>query len=163
VSYYVIRVYGPTFLTTISSFVGFWIPVLAWPARVALLVTPLLTLVTQNINVNSEINVSYVVALHWWMSVCIFFVFMSLIEFAVAISWAWMASDRKALRATQGFTEVPKTDNYTNKRAFCHCGRLVGNILYYVFGNIDFTKEPLNRNKVDYASRIIFPVTYIIV
>ena len=34
VSYYMIRVYAPTFLTTISSFVGFWIPVLAWPARV---------------------------------------------------------------------------------------------------------------------------------
>jgi hypothetical protein len=69
--------------------------------KVALLVTPLLTLVTQNININSEINVSYVVALHWWMTVCIFFVFMSLIEFAVAISWAWRANDRKAARATQ--------------------------------------------------------------
>ncbi len=69
--------------------------------KVALLVTPLLTLVTQNININSEINVSYVVALHWWMTICIFFVFMSLIEFAVAISWAWRANDRKAARATQ--------------------------------------------------------------
>ena len=63
--------------------------------------TPLLTLVTQNVNMNSEINVSYVVALHWWMTLCIFFVFMSLIEFAVAISWAFRTNDRKALRATQ--------------------------------------------------------------
>ena len=34
VSYYMIRIYAPTFLTTISSFLGFWIPVMAWPARV---------------------------------------------------------------------------------------------------------------------------------
>src|SRR5688500_5625397 len=36
VSYYVIRIYAPTFLTTIASFVGFWVPVLAWPGRVLL-------------------------------------------------------------------------------------------------------------------------------
>ncbi|XP_054166062.1 glycine receptor subunit alpha-2-like [Oppia nitens] len=163
VSYYMIRIYGPTFLTTISSFVGFWIPVMAWPARVALLVTPLLTLVTQNVNVNSEINVSYVVALHWWMTVCIFFVFMSLIEFAVAISWVWMINDKKAQRTTQGFTEVPKTNTYSkDKRLLYHCRRFVSNILYYAFGNIDYMKDPLSRNKVDYVSRLLFPFAFIL-
>jgi len=148
------------------------------------LVTPLLTLVTQNININSEINVSYVVALHWWMTICIFFVFMSLIEFAVAISWAWRANDRKAARATQvllltnsrqqffklklfsfqlkGLTEIPKTVGYVNDSWFHICGRFIGNVLINVFGNIDYTKDPLSRNKVDYASRIIFPVTYVL-
>ncbi len=35
VSYYLIRVYAPSFLITIASFVGFWIPILGWPARVS--------------------------------------------------------------------------------------------------------------------------------
>ncbi len=34
VSYYVIRVYAPTFLSVIAAFIGFWIPILGWPARV---------------------------------------------------------------------------------------------------------------------------------
>lgn len=33
-SYYAIRIYAPSLLVTITSFVGFWIPVAAWPARV---------------------------------------------------------------------------------------------------------------------------------
>lgn len=34
-SYYVLRIYAPSLLVTITSFVGFWIPVIAWPARVS--------------------------------------------------------------------------------------------------------------------------------
>lgn len=70
-----------------------------------LLVIPLLTLVTQSINVNSEINVSYVVAIHWWMALCLFYVFMGLIEFAVAISWAWLANDRKTANSNSVRTQ----------------------------------------------------------
>ncbi|RWS17344.1 Glycine receptor subunit alphaZ1-like protein, partial [Dinothrombium tinctorium] len=92
-SYYFLRIYAPSFLVVIISFAGFWIPVLGWPARVALIVTPLLSLVTMGIQINSEINVSYVVALHIWMMFCDFFVFMCLIEYAIAISYAWYVED----------------------------------------------------------------------
>ncbi|CAG2176024.1 unnamed protein product, partial [Oppiella nova] len=74
VSYYVIRVYAPTFLSVIVTFVGFWIPILGWPARVrelvTILVTPLLSLITQDISLNNDISVAYVVAIHWWMIWC---------------------------------------------------------------------------------------------
>ncbi len=119
VSYYVIRVYAPTFLSVIAAFIGFWIPILGWPARViqfikvlyqmmyrysktiqvTILVTPLLNLITQDIGLNNDINVSYVVAIHWWMMCCQFFVFMALVEYATAISWAHFINEKKALRA----------------------------------------------------------------
>lgn len=34
-SYYIIRYYLLTFLTVAISFVGFWVPINAWPARVS--------------------------------------------------------------------------------------------------------------------------------
>lgn len=59
------------------------------------LVLPLLTLVTQQSQVNGEIAVSYVVALHIWFAVCIFFIFMALIELATALLYAQRVSDWK--------------------------------------------------------------------
>lgn len=32
--YYAIRIYGPSILLVITSFIGFWIPVMGYPARV---------------------------------------------------------------------------------------------------------------------------------
>ena len=34
ISYYILRIYGPSFLLTLTSFVGFWIPAVGYPARV---------------------------------------------------------------------------------------------------------------------------------
>lgn len=33
-------------------------------------------------------------------------------------------------------------------------------ILAKIYGDIDWTKTPLNRNKVDYTARIVFPMAY---
>ncbi|CAG2180406.1 unnamed protein product, partial [Oppiella nova] len=68
------------------SFVGFWIPVTAYPARVALVITALLALITQQ-HQSAEVNVSYVIALNVWMIICIAFVFFALIEYAIAIAY----------------------------------------------------------------------------
>lgn len=37
ISYYILRIYGPSFLLTLTSFVGFWIPAVGYPARVRIL------------------------------------------------------------------------------------------------------------------------------
>lgn len=50
---------------------------------------------TQQSQVNGEIAVSYVVALHIWFAVCIFFIFMALIELATALLYAQRVSDWK--------------------------------------------------------------------
>lgn len=77
--------YLPSCLIVIMSFVGFWIPTDSYPARIALVVTSLLGLITQEIQSSGEINASYVVALNIWYIICISFVFLALIEFGFAM------------------------------------------------------------------------------
>ena len=48
---------------------------------------------------NNEINVFYVVAMHWWFIWCQIFVFFSVVEYAVAISWVHFVNEKKALKA----------------------------------------------------------------
>lgn len=95
VSYYMTRIYGPSFLLVITAFVGFWIPPMGYPARVAVVVTPMLSLVTQQTQINAEIKVSYVVAVHIWMIFSIIFVFLSLVEYALAIVYHHRIDEKK--------------------------------------------------------------------
>ena len=60
-----------------------------------ILVLPLLALVTQQSQVNSDIVVSYIVAMHLWFVVCIFFIFMALIELAIALIYVQKVADWK--------------------------------------------------------------------
>ncbi|XP_054160474.1 glycine receptor subunit alpha-2-like [Oppia nitens] len=167
VSYYVIRVYAPTFLSVIIAFVGFWIPILGWPARVTIIVTPLLNLITLDISLNNEINVSYVVAIHWWMIWCQIFVFLALFEYALAISWAHFINDKKAFK-TAIISQKDLNMNllnghyFGNNNYFAKCGKIVDKLLIFFFGVVDYHKDPMTRNKVDYCSRLIFPFLWIL-
>ncbi|KAG8192421.1 hypothetical protein JTE90_017955 [Oedothorax gibbosus] len=83
--YFLINKYIPCVLIICMSFITFWIPAEAYPARVTLSVTSLLTIVTQQYNSHMP-EVSYVVALNIWMLSCIGFVFFSLLEYAFVIA-----------------------------------------------------------------------------
>lgn len=70
-----------------------------------ILVLPLLALVTQQAQINSEIVVSYVVALHLWFVVCIFFIFMGMIELAIALIYCQKVADWKDKEAHEKLVE----------------------------------------------------------
>ncbi|GBM93752.1 hypothetical protein AVEN_190390-1, partial [Araneus ventricosus] len=72
-------------IPTCMSFITFWIPAEAYPARVTLAVTSLLTIVTQQYQ-SAMPSVSYVVALNIWMLSYIGFVFCSLLEYTFVVS-----------------------------------------------------------------------------
>lgn len=152
-SYYIIRIYGPSFLLVITSFVGFWIPPAGYPARVLLSVTPLLALITQQITINSEVKVSYVVAIHLWMIMCEFFVFMVLIEYAAAIVHVHVVDDKKTLESRD---PIAYSFSYNSGRV----SHWIKTTMIRVYGDVDYKKNPMDRNKVDYASRIIFPLLF---
>ena len=82
---YLIKRFVPSFLIVIMSFIGFWIPAHITPARISLIVTSLLALIAQQIQ--AELHVAYIYALEVWTIMCIIYVFATLIEFALAISW----------------------------------------------------------------------------
>ncbi|XP_066283561.1 glycine receptor subunit alpha-2-like [Branchiostoma lanceolatum] len=65
------------------SWVAFWINPAAVPARVALGITTVLTMVTQATRVVGMPHVSYVRAIDVWVLACQAFVFLALIEYAV--------------------------------------------------------------------------------
>lgn len=84
-SFYMTRFYAPTILIVCATFIGFWLPISSWPARVSVVLTPFLSLITMHNSINSEIKVSYVVAIHIWMFFCMFFTFMGLIEYSIVL------------------------------------------------------------------------------
>ncbi|XP_076353024.1 glycine receptor subunit alpha-1-like [Tachypleus tridentatus] len=81
IGYFVIHTYIPSFLVVVMSMVSFWLPPESAPARVALSVTSLLTLVTQQAK-SSIPSISYVMAIDVWMLGCTAFVFATLVEYA---------------------------------------------------------------------------------
>ncbi|KAF2367264.1 Neurotransmitter-gated ion-channel [Trinorchestia longiramus] len=82
--YYLFHTYIPTCLIVIMSWISFWIRPEAVPARVTLGVTSLLTLATQHANSQKSLPpVSYIKAIDVFMSSCMVFVFLSLMEYAL--------------------------------------------------------------------------------
>lgn len=194
-SYYAIRFYGPSFLIVITSFMGFWMPVLAWPARIAIIITPLLTLVTQQSQISSEVQIHYVCALHIWMVVCQGFVFGCLVEYALAIGYSHRIADRKErnkstsnLSLNSAAAAIPGKHQrrvtfflmdaseeelrhswspsglYDHKKKRC-CARgmkLFNCISAKLFGPVDWSANPLDRNMIDYFSRLLFPVLWVV-
>lgn len=91
--YFLINKYAPSTLIVAMSFVSFWMPCEAYPARVTLSVTSLLSIVTQQYQTAMP-GVSYVVALNVWMIVCIGFVFLGLVEYALVVACVAMSKAR---------------------------------------------------------------------
>ena len=84
--YFVSRKYVPSFIIVSTSFIGFWIPSHSYPARVTLIVTSLLSLITQQVQ-TVHIYASYIISIHIWNNICTTFVFLGLIEFIIATCW----------------------------------------------------------------------------
>lgn len=70
-----------------AAFISYWMPAGEIAPRVVVNMTPFLTLVTLHNALNNEINVSYVVALHIWMFLCMFYTFMGLVVLFFAMQF----------------------------------------------------------------------------
>ena len=85
IGYYLVQMYIPSVLVVMLSWISFWLNVNAVPGRISLGVLTVLTMTTQSSGVNASLpHVSYTKAIDIWMSTCLMFVFLALIEFAVA-------------------------------------------------------------------------------
>ena len=89
--------YIPSVLIVILSWVAFWISIDAIPARVTIGLLTVLTMTTQSAGARASLpRVSYIKAIDVWMSMCLIFVFASLLEFAVVNVFS-----RKEIRQTR--------------------------------------------------------------
>ncbi|GFU08550.1 gamma-aminobutyric acid receptor subunit gamma-2, partial [Nephila pilipes] len=78
--------YTITSFIVVVSWIGFWLPASAMPARVTLGITTLLTLLTTGNFVRSSLPpISYVTAIDVWVGLCTVFVLLSLLLFPVSL------------------------------------------------------------------------------
>lgn len=99
INYYVIRYYCPTFLMVVMGYVSFWLPTNAWPARIILTASVLLTLITTSLQGYNEVPANDVVSLYWWLWGCQFLMYMSMLEYVLALSWVNLITDKKVAKA----------------------------------------------------------------
>ncbi|RWS23885.1 Glycine receptor subunit alphaZ1-like protein [Leptotrombidium deliense] len=91
--------YLPSFTIVIASFASFWIPSSSYPARASIVVTSMLALITQQLQITSDIKTSYFVSINIWMNICTTIVFCCLLEYAIALVWESKQKRRKIERA----------------------------------------------------------------
>lgn len=86
-AFYFYRMYAPTVVLMVFNFGSFWIPPSAVPARVALIVTTLLTNVVILQSVTEQIvKVEYVTAMQLFLLINILFVLLAVVEYLVVLA-----------------------------------------------------------------------------
>ncbi|XP_076356275.1 glycine receptor subunit alphaZ1-like [Tachypleus tridentatus] len=102
-SYYMIEVYVPIMLLVIVSWISFWLDVHAVPARVALGITTILTVITNSRGVKDSIpRVSYIKAVDVWNLGCTLLVFCAFLEFPLVNFIARKARMKAVTEIAQG-------------------------------------------------------------
>ncbi|KAI1290949.1 Glycine receptor subunit alphaZ1 [Halotydeus destructor] len=162
---FVIMKYVPSTIIVMMCFVGFWIPANAYPARVALSITSLLALITQQMQA-SALNVSYIMALNVWSLICITFVFFTLVELALSVLWAhrheYMEKRIKYRKVSQGGTaiEEAKTLEVPKMAAPEEEGKI--SLWRFLIIKLQTNLLTHSTNKIDSVARVMFPVLFIL-
>ncbi|XP_053378952.1 glycine receptor subunit alphaZ1-like [Mercenaria mercenaria] len=87
--YYLMQMYIPCVISVIISWISFWIDVNAASERLGLGVVTVLTMVTHNADVNSQLpKVSYTKAIDVYTSTCLVLVFLALLQYLVVYIYA---------------------------------------------------------------------------
>ncbi|XP_065660226.1 gamma-aminobutyric acid receptor subunit delta isoform X2 [Hydra vulgaris] len=86
--YFLLQIYLPCALIVAITWISFWITTSAIPARCGISVTAMLTLITMLSITNASMpKVGYIKALDIYLLTSLIFVFMTLIEYIIALNW----------------------------------------------------------------------------
>uniref|UniRef100_A0A914H6U8 Uncharacterized protein n=1 Tax=Globodera rostochiensis TaxID=31243 RepID=A0A914H6U8_GLORO len=115
IGYHVVQSFIPTGLIVMISWVSFWIDRRAVPARVTLSFTTLLSLSTLGNGLRFNLpQVAYAKAIDFWFGSCMFFVFLSLVEFAAVNSYMREAEKYERLASYSAKKETTTTNDDGN-------------------------------------------------
>ncbi|XP_076333352.1 gamma-aminobutyric acid receptor subunit pi-like [Tachypleus tridentatus] len=153
----VINTYFPSGVIVILSWVSFWLDVDAAPARVALGITSMLTLVTQAIQSRNKLpSVDYMMAIDVWLFFCIIMVFGSLLEYAVAYQRK-IKNNKTSAICRPVVPQIVMIDNLEKnvKDAATSTRTLTKDVRVAVVFNI-------NENSVDKFAKVVFPIIFLL-
>ncbi|KAG1714380.1 Glycine receptor subunit alpha-3 [Nymphon striatum] len=174
--FYLSTVFVPSIVLVTSSFITFWLDMNAVPARVMIGVTTMLNFCTTMNGFRSSLPVvSNLTAMNVWENVCMFFIYMSLIEFVVVNYMHRTRVRRSAIQAVSRFLSISQNGRQdhdrptelqrqptTNSTASASVNE-TGNVT-----NITFKKGWFWSNSshevaylVDKTARYVFPITFI--
>ncbi|KAH3836398.1 hypothetical protein DPMN_109768 [Dreissena polymorpha] len=162
IGYYLVQMYIPSVLVVMLSWISFWLNVNAVPGRISLGVLTVLTMTTQSSGVNASLpHVSYTKAIDIWMSTCLMFVFLALIEFAVAN--VLMRKDMNKGFKWKNIFSIPNSAALNNKYEDGRDPEPGGESV----SKVPAKKKPVNMGMryamyCDVGSRILFPVLFAI-
>ncbi|XP_054715376.1 glycine receptor subunit alpha-2-like [Uloborus diversus] len=141
--------YTVTSLIVMVSWISFWLPVTAVPARVTLGITTLLTLLTTANYVRSALPpIPYVTAIDVWVGLCILFVFLALL--VLPISHFLSQKNKERPKSTQ----KNKVQLFYSNSKCSECGGRKTNS-----SDSENSKPSFD---VDSLCRKIFPVSFLI-
>ncbi|XP_008047109.1 gamma-aminobutyric acid receptor subunit theta [Carlito syrichta] len=96
---YLLRVYWPTVLTTVLSWMSFWMNYQSSAARVTVGLTAMLILTSIDSSTREKLpHISYVKAVDVYILVCLFFVFLSLLEYVYINYFFYTPEPQRLLR-----------------------------------------------------------------
>lgn len=82
--HFLVKTYVPSCIIVLTAIFGFWVPPSAYPQRVTLYMSAMIALFTMQIQNTNTIKPSYIVSIQIWMTSCVVFVFICLLEFLIA-------------------------------------------------------------------------------
>ncbi|KAG8190201.1 hypothetical protein JTE90_011923 [Oedothorax gibbosus] len=153
----VLNMFLPSTLIVVMSMVGFWLGSDAVPARVALSVTSLLTLCTQVHQYRVQLPpVNYVKAMDVWLFICIFTVFLTLVEFAISFNFKHLMPNGKVVEVKNLLWSQSMLRSRTDNSKYQNKNKQNG-----PSANSQCENYPIQQcNKTDAISKKLFPFLF---
>ncbi|KAL9969855.1 hypothetical protein ACROYT_G022123 [Oculina patagonica] len=168
-SLFITETYIPSIMIVALSWISFWINYKAAPARVALCITTVLTMITLTAAVrNSLPRVTYTKYSDWILILCLVYVFGALVEFAIinfhdsleARKREKLNTKLRSIDVERGSDAGYKGQTGSSDLKTKYLQRQVSSLREKVKA---FTDQDVNVQKIDSRSRVLFPLTFLIV
>lgn len=156
VEFYLLQVFIPSTMIVFISWVSFWLPINAVPARIALGSTTVLIMITQRQSTAISLPpVSYVKAIDVWTVTCLVFVFAALLEYAIVSTYSRHETKRLSIKVIQNNQTNKHTINL--KRNVCEENGNIGGER----SEAAYAQMRSKAKRMDVISRITFPLIFL--
>ncbi|XP_029205557.1 gamma-aminobutyric acid receptor subunit beta-3-like isoform X1 [Acropora millepora] len=170
-SLFITETYVPSIMVVALSWVSFWINYKAAPARIALCITTVLTMITLTSSVqNSLPRVTYVKYSDWILTTCLAYVFGALVEFAI-VNFHDSLETRKREKLNTKLHNIDLEGGIIDNLRYEDKAESADLKTRYLMKQLSklreklksFVEQDVNVQKIDSRSRVLFPLTFLVI